>query len=110
MFIIEFIYTLFYVLLIIVIILLAIALVIPLALLYLVYWILFKSWRRKSKDITVSKGKAPKNFDAKSIRNLVSKSMKFKNSTDEAESEELEREIEEIVKSVKESAGVKAEE
>lgn len=108
MFIIEFIYTVFYVLLIIVMILLAIALAIPFALLFLVYWLLFKSWRKK-KVKTVYKNKEKK-FDSKSIRNIISKSMKLKDSTDEVESEELKKEIDEIAKTIKKSVGVETEE
>ncbi|MBN2541056.1 MAG: hypothetical protein JXB08_05960 [Bacilli bacterium] len=92
MFILELLLTLFYFILILVIILLVLALSIPAAVLYLIYWILFLSWRPKK---THKKERPLKTNQAKRIKSIVKKSMMIKTSEEE---QELEQEIKDIVK------------
>jgi len=67
MFILEFLLTLFYFILILVLVALVLALAIPFAALYLVYWILFRSWHPKKKG---------KSSEAKLIKAEVKESIK----------------------------------
>ncbi len=96
MFILEFLLTLLYFLLILSVIVLVLALAIPLAVLYLVYWILFRSWRPK-KTRGRSKVKPGLNIrreNAKNVKDIIKKSMNLKNDDD---AEEFKKEITELV-------------
>ena len=103
MFILELLLTIFYFLLIILIVALVIALAIPFGILYLVYWILFKSWNRNSKNKKIIAKKS--RFNSKDIQNIVRKAVKNKNSN--GESEDLEKDINEYIEKTLDSSIIK---
>ncbi|MCK4551585.1 MAG: hypothetical protein KAU02_01615 [Tenericutes bacterium] len=105
MFILEFLLTIFYFLVIILIIAIVLAIAIPFGILFLVYWILFRSWKRssKSKKIIVNKSK----FNPKDIKNIISKAIKNRKSN--VESEELENDIGEYIEKALESSNIEVE-
>lgn len=80
MFILEIIATIFYFLLMILLVVLVIALAIPLAVLYLVYWILFKSWRPSLKTKRYKTGRR-----GKDIRAIVHQAISQRHVDDEPE-------------------------
>lgn len=103
MFILELILTIFYFLVIILILAVILALAIPFGLLFLIYWILFRSWRStsKSKKTTVSKS----NLDPKDIGSIVNLSKKHTNT--KTESKVLKKDIKKYIENAIESSNVK---
>ena len=102
MFILELLLTIFYFLVIIFIVLLAIALAIPFGVLYLVYWILFKSWNRNSKNKKTIGNKS--RFNSKDIKGIVRKAVKNRNGI--IESKGLENDIDEYIEEALESSNI----
>ena len=92
MFILELLVTLFYFLLILALVALALALAIPIAALYLVYWILFKSWRPRKTHRRSAR--TIKTNRTSQIKDIVKKSMEVRNKEDK---ESLKQDIEELV-------------
>lgn len=96
MVIIEILVSILYVVLVIALVLIVIALAIPAGILYGLYWLLFRSWRKKSKKgnkvIIGKKDKGPKD-----INKIINKAIKAKKSNYDFDSEELKKEIHGLV-------------
>lgn len=99
MVILEFIVSVLYVVLFIALVLIVIALAIPVGILYVLYWILFRSWRKKPRKEVVL-GTTTRRVKSKDIKNLVSKAIKSKNNSEDFDEDEFSKEVNAFVTEV----------